>query len=64
MGPTRGQQEPGGPHVGHMNYLGSDTWDSEYTVNNGTVYRGAHTNVTLTARFMGPTWGPPGDDKT
>ena len=69
MGPTWVLSAPDGPHVGPMNLViwidcEGRLWDvycdhlwSNLPCNEGTV-------MSLTARFMGPTWGPSGADRT
>ena len=73
MGPIWGWQDPVGPHVGPMNFA---IWESVEWL---TLYHCGWTklcfrcinltfhsseDISLIARFLGPTWGPSGADKT
>ena len=67
MWPIWGRQDPGGPHVGPMNFA---IWVAMFKEKKSTLKRnlnvvksmsiatGRSSGVTLIARLMGPTWGP------
>ena len=73
MGPIWGWQGPVGPHVGPMNFA---IWESVEWL---TLYHcgwiklcfrcinlifHSSEDISLIARFLGPTWGPSGADRT